>query len=218
LHFGAYPALIGKTDEDIKILLQTISNQYLYKDLFDFEDIRKPDLILKLLRLLALQVGNEVSINELATKLEVSTKVISRYIDLLKKAFIIFRLTALSRNPRNEIGKKQKIYFYDLGIRNSLMQRLMPLEIRDDIGALWENFCIVERKKKLHYSLNYINQYFWRSLTSQEVNYVEEAEGKISGYEFKWSKTNYKTPKLFSKTYQADVTLITKDSFEEFVT
>ncbi|MDD4467502.1 MAG: ATP-binding protein [Candidatus Pacebacteria bacterium] len=217
LRYGSYPALIGKSDKETTTLLQTISSQYLYKDIFDFEDIRKPDLLLKLLQLLSFQVGNEVSINEIATKLEVSTKIVSRYIDLLEKAFVIFRLTALSRNPRNEIGKKQKIYFYDIGIRNSIIQRLMPLEIRDDVGNLWENFCIIERKKKLHYSLNYANHYFWRSLTGMEVDYVEEAEGKINGYEFKWSKSNYRIPKLFVDTYDAKVKVITKDSFEEFI-
>ena len=217
LRFGAYPALIGKSDIEVTTLLQTISSQYLYKDLFDFEDIRKPDLLLKLLQLLSFQVGNEVSIHEIATKLEVSTKIISRYIDLLEKAFIIFRLTALSRNPRNEIGKKQKIYFYDIGIRNSLIQRLVSLEIRDDTGALWENFCIVERKKKMQYSLRYANNYFWRSLSGSEVDYVEESEGKIHGYEFKWSGSAYKIPKLFKETYSADVTVVTRDTFEDFV-
>ena len=217
LRFGAYPALFGTSDEEATTLLQTIASQYLYKDLFDFEDIRKPDLLLKLLQLLSFQVGSEVSIHEIATKLEVSTKIVSRYIDLLEKAFVIFRLTPLSRNPRNEIGKKQKIYFYDLGIRNSLIQRLVPLDIRDDVGALWENFCIVERKKKNQYALRYTNQYFWRSLSGKEVDYVEESEGKIHGYEFKWSASTYKIPALFIDTYKADVTIITKDSFEDFV-
>lgn len=220
LRFGAYPALINKADAEATMLLQTISSQYLYKDLFDFEDIRKPDLLLKILQLLAFQIGKEVSINEIATKLEVSTKIVSRYIDLLEKAFVIFRLNALSRNPRNEIGKKQKIYFYDLGIRNSLIQKMIPIEIRDDIGALWENFCVVERKKKLNYSLQFTNQYFWRSFSKAEVDYVEESEGKIKGFEFKWSKSggyNYKTPKLFKDTYQADVEVINKDSFDEFL-
>ncbi|MFA6459046.1 MAG: ATP-binding protein [Candidatus Paceibacterota bacterium] len=217
LRYGAYPALIGKSDSEVTTLLQTISNQYLYKDLFDFEDIRKPDLLLKLLQLLAFQVGREVSINEIATKLEVSTKIVTRYIDLLEKAFVIFRLTALSRNPRNEIGKKQKIYFYDLGIRNSLIQRLTPLTIRDDVGALWENFCIIERRKKMHYSLRYANYYFWRSLGGAEVDYVEESEDKIHGYEFKWSDSTFRIPKSFVDTYTADVTVINKDSFEEFI-
>jgi len=217
LRFGAYPALFGKSDTEVVTLLQTISSQYLYKDLFDFEDIRKPDLLLKLLQLLAFQVGHEVSINELATKLEVSTKIVSRYIDLLEKAFVIFRLTALSRNPRNEIGKKQKIYFYDLGIRNSLIQRMISLDLRDDIGALWENFCIIERKKRNAYSLKFANQFFWRSLSGSEVDYVEESEGKIHGYEFKWAPSSYRNPKLFTETYKADVSVITKDNFDEFI-
>ncbi|MBU6232464.1 ATP-binding protein [Patescibacteria group bacterium] len=217
LRFGAYPALFGKSEHEMTVLLQTLTGQYLYKDLFDYEDIRKPDLLLKLLQLLAFQVGSEVSLHEIATKLEVSTKVVSRYLDLLEKAFVIFRLTALSRNPRNEIGKKQKIYFYDLGIRNSLIQRLLPLDIRDDVGPLWENFCIVERRKKMDYAQSYANRYFWRSLSGSEIDYVEEAEGAVHGFEFKWSPSAYRRPKRFVDTYKADVTIVTRDDFESFV-
>ena len=130
---------------------------------------------------------------------------------------MIFRLGALSRNPRNEIGKKKKIYFYDIGIRNILIQRTIPLEIRDDVGFLWENFCVIERKKKLQYEEKFANQYFWRSKYGAEVDYAEEFESKITGYEFKWSKEKTRTPELFAKNYKATVNTITKDNFDEFV-
>lgn len=217
LRFGSYPAVLNKTDNESTMLLQNLASQYLYKDIFEFEDIRKPDLLLKMLQLLAFQVGSEVSINELSVKLEVSTKLVSRYLDLLEKAFVIFRLRPLSRNPRNEIGKKQKIYFYDLGIRNVLIQRTTPLEVRDDIGQLWENFCVIERKKKLQYEEKFANQYFWRSKYGSEVDYVEEFNAKIAGYEFKWSKDRMRTPESFVKNYNATVEVITKENFEDFI-
>ena len=217
LRFGMYPAILDLDDQQSLSFLQTISSQYLYKDLFEFENIRKPDLLLNLLKLLAFQVGNEVSINELAVKLEVSNKIVARYINLLEKAFVIFRLTALSRNPRNEIGKKQKIFFYDLGIRNSLISRHTDLDNRDDVGALWENFVILERKKKLQYDLVYVGQYFWRSITGSEVDYVEEKDGKIIGYECKWSKDKIREPKAFIRDYDATVKVLNKDNFEDFV-
>ena len=217
LRFGSYPTVINKTEHESIMLLQNLASQYLYKDIFEFEEIRKPDLLLKMLQLIAFQIGNEVSIHELSVKLEVSTKLVSKYIDLLEKAFVIFRLEALSRNPRNEIGKKKKIYFYDLGIRNILIQRTSPIEIRDDVGFLWENFCVIERKKKLQYKEQFVNQYFWRSKHGSEVDYVEESEGKIVGYEFKWSKNKKRIPELFAKNYNADVMAITKDNFDEFI-
>ena len=217
LRFGSYPTVVNKTEHEAVVLLQNLASQYLYKDVFEFEDIRKPDLLLKMLQLVAFQIGQEVSIHELAVKWGVSTKLVSKYIELLEKAFVIFRLGALSRNPRNEIGKKKKIYFYDIGIRNILIQRTIPLEIRDDVGFLWENFCVIERKKKLQYEEKFANQYFWRSKYGAEVDYAEEFESKITGYEFKWSKEKTRTPELFAKNYKATVNTITKDNFDEFV-
>jgi len=217
LRFGSYPTVINKTEQESMTLLQNLASQYLYKDIFEFEDIRKPDLLLKMLQLIAFQIGQEVSVHELSVKLGVSTKLVSKYIDLLEKAFVIFRLSSLSRNPRNEIGKKKKIYFYDLGIRNILIQRTTPLEIRDDVGFLWENFCVIERKKKLQYEEKFANQFFWRSKYGSEVDYAEEFEGQIAGYELKWSKDKVRTPELFVKNYNATVNTITKDNFEEFI-
>lgn len=217
LRFGSYPTVVNATDHEAGVLLQNLASQYLYKDIFELEDVRKPDLLLKLLQLLSFQVGHEVSLHELAVKLEVSTKLVARYLDLLEKSFVIFRLRALSRNPRNEIGKKQKIYFYDLGIRNTLIQRTVPLALRDDVGALWENFCVVERRKKLHYGEHLANQYFWRSTSGAEVDYAEERDGVITGYEFKWTAGRYTAPASFAERYKASVELVTRDTFEPFV-
>lgn len=217
LIFGAYPEIVSKSHEEARVLLSTITGQYLYKDLFDFENIRKPELILKLLRLLAFQVGVEVSIHELSRNLEVSAKTVARYLELLEKAFVIFRLSALARNPRNEIVKKQKVYFYDLGIRNSLIQKHNRLELRDDIGALWENFCMVERRKKLQYELLPANQFFWRNIYGSEVDYVEEREGALHGYEFKWRSDKARAAPAFVSSYGAEVSLINRENFTDFV-
>jgi len=217
LIYGSYPEVIKNNFTDAPTFLKNLSANYLFKDVFEFEDIRKPKLLMNLLQLLALQIGNEVSLNELATKLETSSKTVARYIDLLEKAFVIFTLNPLSRNPRNEIGRKNKIYFYDLGIRNVLIERLTPLNVRDDIGALWENFCVVERKKYLQYRMIYSNQFFWRNIRGREVDYVEESDGKIKGFEFKWSETSFKKPADFIETYKADVSLINKSNIYEFL-
>lgn len=215
--FGAYPNVINLDDKEKILYLSSVASNYLYKDIFNYEFIKKPDLLLKLLKLIAFQVGSEVSINELAVKLEVSKNTILRYIDLLEKTFVIFRLYSLSRNLRNEIGKKVKIYFYDLGIRNIIIQNTNDIDMRDDIGGLWENFCIVERKKKLQYNLDFANQYFWRNTFGAEVDYAEEKGGEIRGYEFKFSDSRYSTPKAFAKGYNAEVKLITRENFEDFV-
>src|SRR3989338_334394 len=190
LRFGSYPKLLdlNYTEPESKLYLSSIASNYLYKDIFALETIKKPELLLKLLQLLALQLGGEVSFHEIATKLGTSVGTVVRYIDLLEKAFVIFRLYPLSRNLRNEIGKKTKIFFYDLGIRNALIGNTNALHLRNDIGGLWENFCIIERKKKIQYDLLFLNQYFWRNTDGAEVDYVEEAGGIIKGFEFKWSE------------------------------
>ena len=155
--------------------------------------------------------------NELATKLETSRKTVGRYIDLLEKAFVIFTLYPLSRNPRNEIGRKNKIYFYDLGIRNSLISRFQPMNVRDDIGALWENFCVVERKKKLEYEMKHKNQFFWKNTRGKEIDYIEESNGKFDAYELKWTENSVKTPSDFLENYQARVLVVNKENFMDFL-
>ncbi|MFA6974862.1 MAG: ATP-binding protein [Candidatus Paceibacterota bacterium] len=217
LVYGSYPEIIKNQFKDAETALNNISSNYLFKDIFEYEGIKKPKLLTNLLQLLALQVGNEVSLNELSIKLETSRKTVAKYIDLLEKTFVIFTLYPLSRNPRNEIGRKNKIYFYDLGIRNNLIGRVIPLSKREDIGALWENFCVVERKKYLECRMRYGNQFFWRNTRGKEVDYIEEGGGIFSAYEFKWSEQKTKFPKDFIETYKPKTELIHKGNIKEFL-
>lgn len=217
LVYGSYPEIVKNQFKNSEAILNNISSNYLFKDIFEYEGLKKPKLLTNLLQLLALQIGNEVSLNELSTKLEASRKTVARYIDLLEKTFVIFTLYPLSRNPRNEIGGKNKIYFYDLGIRNNLIGRTIPLSKRDDIGALWENFCVVERKKYLEYRMSYGNQFFWRNRRGKEVDYVEEITGSLSAYEFKWSEQPFKFPKDFIESYQPNTLLVHRGNIKEFL-
>lgn len=218
LRFGLYPEIFSLSDEEAKDRLDEISSNYLYKDILRFDGIKKADVINKMLMLLALQLGQEVSYIEIGKQLGINRLTVERYLDLLEKSFIIFRLKAFSRNKRKEISKSVKVYFYDLGIRNSLIQNYNPSELRADIGALWENFCIIERKKYLEEKGKRLNSYFWRTYDQKEIDYVEEAEGVISGYEFKWSpKKTYCSPKRFIEQYNAKVEKINRDNFWKFL-
>ena len=217
LTFGAYPEVVNNNWLDAPLFLNNLTAQYLYKDVFEFETLKKPKLLGNLLQLLALQLGSEVSLNELAIKLETTRKTVERYLDLLEKCFVIFPLYPLSRNPRREIGRKYKIYFYDLGVRNSLISRFTPLAAREDVGALWENFCVIERRKALAYGLLSHNQFFWRDVRGGEVDYVEEYDGRIHGYEFKWGKGQSRPPKNFLETYKADFATVNKENFIDFL-
>lgn len=213
LRFGLYPETIQQNEEEAKKLIALITDQYLYKDLLEFENLRHPEILQKLLRALALQLGNEVSYTELAQLIQVSKQTVERYLDLLEKSFVIFRLVPLSRNPRKEIGISRKIYFYDLGIRNSLINNFNRLELRNDIGALFENFCIVERMKRQDIEETSVNRYFWRTYQQQEIDLIEEAGGKLQGFEFKWKKTSAKIPKNFLSWYPGSrVDIITKEN------
>jgi predicted AAA+ superfamily ATPase len=217
LIYGMYPDVINHPGDEKEVLKQ-LSNSYLYKDLLAIKSVRKPDLLPKLLRALALQLGNEVSNNELSNLLKVSKDTVATYIDLLEKAFIIFRLEPFSRNIRNEISTNRKIYFYDNGIRNALISNYNPLSMRDDIGALWENFLITERKKYLLNNQEYFNAYFWRTTQQQEIDYIEEKEGRIFAFEFKWNaKRKPKISKTFIKAYNPEINIINKENFEHFV-
>lgn len=218
LRFGTYPEVVQASQEDTRFLLDDLTSRYLYKDIFVFENIRKADIVHQLLQLLAFQIGSEVSIHELALKLKVNERTVSRYIDLLEKAFVIFRLPALSRNLRKEVSKKKKIYFYDLGVRNSIIQQYQSLKGRADRGALWENFLVVERMKYLHARLRFPKQYFWRTHDHQELDYVEEADGKLQGYEFKWNSKKAKMPLAFAKAYpKAEIQVLHQQNFESFL-
>lgn len=217
--FGMYPDVINNPGEE-KEVLKNLTGSLLYKDILAFQGVRKPDLPENLLRALALQIGNEVSFNELASTLQVDKKTVMTYLDLLEKAFLIFRLQPFSRNLRNEISTSRKIYFYDTGIRNALVGNFNKLGIRQDTGALWENFLVVERLKKLHYTGIYANSYFWRATSKGEVDYIEESEGNIKAYEFKFSSSKKvrKFPASFINTYpEASTQYITPEDFLDFV-
>jgi uncharacterized protein len=217
LIYGMYPDVINHLGEEEAVLKQ-LSNSFLYKDLLAIKSVRKPELLPKILKALALQLGNEVSNNELSNLLKVSKDTIAAYIDLLEKAFIVFRLEPFSRNLRNEISTNRKIYFYDNGIRNSLISNFNPLSIRQDSGALWENFLINERKKYLFNNQTSANTYFWRTTQQQEIDYIEEKEGQIFAYEFKWSaKSKAKISKTFISAYNPKISIINKENFEDFV-
>ena len=190
----------------------------MYKDILAFSGIRKPQVLEKLLRALALQIGNEVSYNEIAQLVGVDKNTVNSYIDILEKGYLIFRLPSFSRNLRNEIKTNQKIYFYDTGVRNAIIGNFNTLDSRTDTGGLWENFLISERIKKLTYESSLASSYFWRTKQQQEIDYVEEESGKIRGYEFKWNpKAKAKFPKMFMDTYDAEINVVHRDNFREFI-
>ncbi|HET7117647.1 MAG TPA: ATP-binding protein [Hanamia sp.] len=217
LVYGMYPDVINHPGKE-KDVLQQLVNSYLYKDILSLANIRKPELLERLLQALALQLGSEVSYNELAQLLQIDKKTIMVYIDLLEKAFIIFRLRSFSRNLRNEIKNNRKIYFWDNGVRNIIIANMNTLDLRQDKGALWENFLISERMKFLQYRKKIVNSFFWRTVQQQEIDYVEETNGKLTGYEFKWKDDGrIKIPKAFTEEYQAKGTVISKENFRSFV-
>ena len=216
--FGMYPDIINNLGSEKEILFN-LTESYLYKDIIAFQQIRKPEFVQKLLQALAFQTGNEVSYNELANLLQIDRKTIINYIDILEKAYVIFRLPSFSRNLRNELSSKIKIYFYDTGIRNTLIGDFRPLDLRTDKGALWENFLISERLKANHYKGRFVKSYFWKTHQRQEIDYIEEENGQLSAYEFKWKeKQNFKFPLTFTEMYDDAVTnLISKDNFHKFL-
>lgn len=215
--YGMYPEVITNIGQEKDVLGQ-LANSYLYKDVLAFGGIRKPDVLEKLLQALALQIGNEVSYNELSQLLGIDKNTVSTYIDILEKAFVIFKLKSFSRNLRNEIKTNQKIYFCDTGIRNMVIGNFNALDLRQDKGALWENFLISERIKKLSYENSLAKSYFWRTAQQQEIDYVEEEAGKMTGYEIKWNeKAKVKIPKLFSETYKAETETLNRENFRNFL-
>ena len=217
LVFGMYPEVVMHP-ADAQTILEQLANSYLYKDVLALTGIRKPDLLERLLKALALQLGNEVSYTELAELLGVDKSTVMKYIDLLEKAFVVFTLSSFSRNQRNEIKNNRKIYFYDTGIRNVIIHNLNSLSLRNDTGALWENFLIAERMKKQAYHQQSANRYFWRTVQKQEIDYVEESGGALHAFEFKWKNgTKAKVPKSFLETYKAQGTIIDRSNFREFV-
>jgi len=219
LIFGAYPEIFSLTTFEEKIeFLKNLSDGYLYKDLLEFGNIKNSYKIRDLLKLLAFQVGSLVSLSELGAQLSLSKETVRHYIDLLEKSFVIFRLSGLSRNLRKEISKMDKIYFYDLGVRNAIIDNFKLLKDRNDVGKFWENFLIIERIKRNHYKKIYFSKYFWRLHSGEEIDYIEEREGKLFAFEFKWKEKYLRKPLTLFKTYnQAEYKLITKEDFLEFI-
>ncbi|MBP6872649.1 MAG: ATP-binding protein [Bacteroidales bacterium] len=203
MRFGTYPSVILEDDRHAAENLNEIASSYLFKDIFTYQSLKKPEILLDLLKLLAFQVSGEVSYTELARKLKVDQTVIQRYIQLLEDSFILFRLQALRKNLRTEVGKTRKVYFWDIGIRNILIQNTNTLDFRDDHGKLWENFCVSERMKYINSSPSgQIRSFFWRTYNQKEIDYIEEIRGNFSAFEFKWSpKIAGKLPVDFSQAY-----------------
>jgi uncharacterized protein len=219
LIYGSYPEVLEiESRREKSEYLRELTQSSLLKDILALENVKNSKTLLDLLKLLAFQIGSEVSHNELATTLGINTKTVARYIDLLEKTYIIFALTPYSRNLRNAISKKNKYYFYDLGIRNAIISQFQPLDTRNDIWWLWENFCTLERRKLLSYTRDYANTYFWRLYNGQEVDYLEEKDGTISGYEYKWKPARSSPPRDWYE-YYPDSAFITihRDNYLEFV-
>jgi predicted AAA+ superfamily ATPase len=202
LVYGSYPLVyLAQSYDEKKLQLKKIAANYLYKDILKFQNLRNFETVRKLLEALALQVGHEVSYTELGGLIGVSKQTVSAYVDILEKAFIVFKVRPFSRNLRKELSKLRKIYFYDLGIRNALINNLNPLSLRGDVGALWENFVIAEKRKAANFIGNQAPLYFWRTHDGQEIDLVEERGGRLFGHEIKWSKPRRKAPVSWSKTY-----------------
>lgn len=221
LIFGSYPqVLIAQTREEKIEILEELVDSYIFKDIFALQQLKGSKILLDLLKLLAFQVGNEVSLNELATNLAIDVKTVARYLDLLEKAFIIKRLTAFSRNLRSEVVSTSKYFFFDNGIRNAVISQFNALDSRNDVGGLWENFLMIERTKKRSYKNIHGYAYFWRTYGQKEIDLIEEREGKIFPYEFKWSaKNKVLLPKEWKLAYPKaeDITVITPDNYLDFI-
>ncbi len=200
--YGMYPQVLSYTDAVAKKeKLQDIVSGQLYRDILEFQDIKNPNILMKLLELLALRIGSEISYHALAQILGVSQQTVERYIDLLEKSFVIFRLRPYMTNKTKEVTKMKKVYFYDLGIRNTLLRSFQPLALRTDIGALWENYYILERRKNIEYSRASIVQHFWRTKAQEEIDYLEVSDHIVWGYECKWQEQKYNPPKAFIWAY-----------------
>jgi len=219
LIFGCYPEVVTSPGAEKEILLE-LTESYLFKDIFIWQGIKKPEKLQKLLQALALQLGNEVSYNELGNITGMDNQTVEKYINLLEQCYVVFRLPSLSRNLRSELKKSRKIYFFDNGIRNAVISNFMLPELRQDTGALWENFLVSERMKYLHYKSLHVNRFFWRTHSQQEIDYIEEKDGKLYAFEFKWNpsrKTHFS--KSFSSAYpNSELTVIHQNNFLDFIT
>ena len=219
LIYGSYPEILNTSNHKDKVeYLSTLRDAYLFKDILELENIRNSNKLGDLLRLLAFQLGHEVSLTELGNKLGIAKQSVERYLDLLEKAFIIKKVSGFSRNLRKEVVKSSRYYFWDNGIRNALINNFNPLGLRNDLGMLWENFLFNERLKSKHYKRIYSNDYFWRTYDQQEIDLIEERDGNLFAYEFKYSPRKVKAPKAWEKNYPgATFDVISKDNFLEFL-
>ncbi len=219
LIYGGYPEVVTTVGlSDKRDLLNNIVNGYLYKDLLMFEDIRKSQKILDLLKLLAFQTGQMVSVLELSRNTGLNTRTVEKYLDLLEKVFVLKRIGSYSRNLRKEIAKSSRFYFWDNGIRNAIINNFNEPDMRNDIGGLWENYLVIERLKKQHYHKIFSNNYFWRTYDQKEVDFVEERDGRLFGYEFKWSKREVKPPAIWLETYpEATFEVVDRSNYMPFI-
>ncbi|NGX61860.1 MAG: hypothetical protein K940chlam9_01349 [Chlamydiae bacterium] len=220
LIFGSYPEVVLlPSDREREEYLQELIRDYLFKDILAMDGVKKSKKLVQLLQLIAFQIGKEVSYSELATQLGMSKSTVEKYLDLLEQVFVLVNIRGFSRNLRSEVTKTSRYYFYDLGIRNTLINNFNPLSIRNDTGTLWENYLVMERLKKQHYQNIYSNNYFWRTYDQKEIDWVEEREGGLSAYEFKWSGKKTQALKLWHKTYpDAPFTLIDRENYLPFIT
>ena len=220
LRFGMYPKVITLPQDEKEQYLYDLINNYLYRDILAFEQVRKPKKVIDLLSLLALQIGSEVSTAELASHLSMSKPIVEKYLDILEKMFVIVNLRGFSRNLRKEVSKTSKYYFVDLGFRNALIRNFNPLHIRSDVGALFENFGVIERIKKFSHQRSYANFYFWRTYDQKEIDLIEERQGNLHAFEFKWKegKGNLKAANEFTATYtNSRFQIITPSGFDSYL-
>ena len=219
LIFGSYPEIITTVGLDKKKqLLNSIVDNYLFKDILALKELKRSQKLVDILKLLAFQIGKEVSVSELANNLNINFTTVERYLDLLTKIFIIIRVDGFSRNLRKEITKNSRYYFYDNGVRNALINNFNDLKTRNDVGQLWENYIILERLKKRSYTQIFANQYFWRTYDQKEIDLVEEREGKLYGYEIKWGDKKIKEPKIWRETYpNAKYKVINQENYLDFI-
>ncbi|MBX7236016.1 MAG: ATP-binding protein [Caldilineales bacterium] len=219
LIYGSYPEIFALTgDLQRRDYLQTLAASYLYKDVLEIGGIRHSQQLRNLVRLLAFQIGNEVSLTELGSQLQLSKETVATYIDRLEQSFVVFRLGGFSRNLRKEVTKQDKIYFWDVGVRNVAIDNLKPLAERNDVGALWENFVIAERLKRLHYRRELASLYFWRTYSGSEIDIVEEAGGRINAFECKWGRARTRSQETFLAAYpQATVEIINRESYRAYL-
>lgn len=219
LVFGSYPQVyLAHSETDKRAILENIRNGYLLKDVLQVDNVKDSLFVMNLLRILAFQIGNDVSYNELASSLKTTVKTVQRYLEILEKAFIIIRLTGFSRNLRKEVTKSPRFYFWDNGIRNAIISQFGHIDLREDKGKLWENFCVSERIKKQTYSRTFSNFYFWRTYDQQEIDLLEEVDGKINAFEFKYGEKHAKVPRGFATHYpDADFQTINRENVYGFL-